>query len=75
MHSNSQYGRPCFAAACAESPPYLVDSPFGGDFGVGRDLPASLKLRRTSRARRFLDSRPYCELLKEQDSGQKTHES
>jgi len=42
-----------FAAACSESPPYLVDSPFGGDFGVGRDL----------RARRFPGSRPYCELL------------
>jgi len=53
MASNSQYGRPCFAAACSESPPYLVDSPFGGDFGVGRDL----------RARRFPGSRPVCELL------------
>ena len=51
--SNSQYGRPCFAAACSESPPYLVDSPFGGDFGVGRDL----------RARRIQGLRPFCELL------------
>ena len=51
--SNSQYGRFSYGAACSESPPYLVDSPFGDDFGVGRDL----------RARRFLCSRPYCELL------------
>ena len=46
-----------FAAACSESPPYLVVSPFGGVF------------RRDLRARRFPGSRPYCELLFRPQSG------
>ena len=40
-------------AACSESPPYLVATPIGGVFVVGRDL----------RARRFLRLRPSYELL------------
>ena len=59
--SDSQHGRFSDAAACSESPPLWIPR-FAGF--TGRDLPAPPRLRRTSRARRFPGSRPYCELLK-----------
>ena len=39
-HSNSQYGRFSYGAACSESPPYPVDSPICVIYEVGRDLRA-----------------------------------